>query len=200
MSRGIVAAILAGVMVSGCLGTSTSGKDSQFSPRVVSFGQPVPKGGGHHKLGKPYKIAGVLYVPQADTKYNRTGIASWYGKLFHGRLTANGEVYDMQALTAAHPTLPLPSYVHVTNLENGHDVIVRVNDRGPYAHNRIIDMSREAARVLGFERQGTARVRVRYLGPALTKAGHKVGVLTWEGNKNPRVLPTALYRHEMGSH
>lgn len=153
-------------MVSGCLGSSTSGKDSQFSPRVVSFGQPVPKGGGRHKLGNPYKIAGVLYVPQADSNYNRTGVASWYGKLFHGRLTANGEVYDMHALTAAHPTLPLPSYVHVTNLENGHDIIVRVNDRGPYAHNRIIDMSREAARVLGFEHRGTAKVRVRYLGPA----------------------------------
>lgn len=153
-------------MVSGCLGSSSSSTESKFAPRVVSFGKPVPKGGGHHKLGNPYKVAGVVYTPQADSNYNRTGIASWYGKLFHGRLTANGEVYDMHALTAAHPTLPLPSYVHVTNLSNGHDVIVRVNDRGPYAHDRVIDMSREAARVLGFESKGTAKVRVRYLGPA----------------------------------
>lgn len=153
-------------MLAGCFGSSSSTTESKFSPRVVSFGQPVPKGGGHHKLGKPYKIGGRVYVPQADTNYDRQGIASWYGDLFHGRLTANGEVYDMRALTAAHPTLPLPSYVHVTNLKNGHDIIVRVNDRGPYAHDRIIDMSSEAARILGFKRQGTTKVRVRYLGPA----------------------------------
>ncbi len=165
MVHGIVGVVVAGLLVSGCLGASTSTK-SKFSPRVVSLGQPVPKGGGHHKLGKPYRIGNQTFVPQADQNYNRTGVASWYGKLFHGRRTANGEVYDMQALTAAHPTLPLPSYVHVTNLGNGNDVIVRVNDRGPYARDRIIDMSREAARVLGFERQGTAQVRVRYLGPA----------------------------------
>lgn len=165
MVRGVVAAVVAGFMVSGCLWSSST-PDSKFSPRVVNFGKPVPKGGGHHKLGKPYNIGGQVYVPQADQNYDRKGIASWYGKLFHGRLTANGEVYDMQALTAAHPTLPLPSYVHVTNLSNGHDVIVRVNDRGPYAHDRIIDMSREAARVLDFKRQGTTKVRVRYLGPA----------------------------------
>ncbi|MEO0618276.1 MAG: septal ring lytic transglycosylase RlpA family protein [Pseudomonadota bacterium] len=161
----MIAAFGAAFVMAGCLGTSSK-TESGFSPRVVSFGQAVPKGGGRHKLGKPYFIKGRRYVPQADQHYNRVGIASWYGKLFHGRMTANGEVYDMGALTAAHPTLPLPSYVHVTNLSNGRDVIVRVNDRGPYAHDRIIDMSREASRVLGFNRQGTARVRVRYLGPA----------------------------------
>ena len=111
-------------------------------------------------------MAGLTYTPRVEPGYDRVGVASWYGKLFHGRLTANGEVYDMGALSAAHPTLPLPSYVQVTNLQNGRHIIVRVNDRGPYARGRIIDLSREAARVLGFERQGTTRVRVRYLGPA----------------------------------
>lgn len=137
-----------------------------YSPRVVSFGQPVPKGGGRYKLGKPYRIAGKLYVPRHDPDYSKTGIASWYGKDFHGRLTANGEVYDMNALTAAHPTLPLPSLVMVTNTANGRRVVVRVNDRGPFARNRIIDLSHRAARVLGLARQGTGRVHVRYVGPA----------------------------------
>lgn len=121
---------------------------------------------GTYKLGNPYTVAGRTYVPRNDPNYDRTGTASWYGDDFHGRLTANGEVFDMNRLTAAHPTLPLPSLVRVTNVENGRSLVVRVNDRGPFLHNRIIDLSRASAKTLGFQHQGTARVRVQYVGPA----------------------------------
>lgn len=120
----------------------------------------------HYKVGRPYQIKGRWYHPAEDPAYDRTGVASWYGDDFHGRPTANGEIFDMRTMTAAHTTLPLPSMVEVTNLENGKRAIVRVNDRGPFAHNRIIDLSRAAARKLGFEKNGLAEVRVRYVGPA----------------------------------
>lgn len=136
------------------------------SPRVVGFGEPVPKGGGTYRIGKPYTVAGRTYVPEEDTHYRAEGLASWYGDAFHGRLTANGEVFDMTALTAAHPTLPMPSYVRVTNLQNGRSLVVRVNDRGPYHGNRIIDLSNTAARLLEFRNNGVARVRVEYVGRA----------------------------------
>ena len=139
---------------------------SSYSPRVVNHGTPVPKGGGRYKLGAPYRIKGRLYIPKREPHYNKVGIASWYGDKFHGRLTANGEVYDMNALTAAHPTLPLPSLVRVTNVANGRYVIVRVNDRGPYARNRIIDLSKRTADLLKLKHAGTGAVRVQYLGPA----------------------------------
>jgi rare lipoprotein A len=141
-------------------------KSAAASPRVVAFGQPVPKGGGVYKLGQPYQIDGQWHVPQEDPAYNRTGVASFYGIDFHGRRTANGEIYDMGALTAAHPTLPLPCYAYVTNLDNGRTILVRINDRGPYVNNRIIDLSQAAARELGYQTRGLARVRVRYAGPA----------------------------------
>ncbi|MDA7946705.1 MAG: septal ring lytic transglycosylase RlpA family protein [Hyphomicrobiaceae bacterium] len=152
-------------MITGC----SRGKKSssqKLSKRVVALGQPVPKGGGRYKVGNPYKIGGRWYRPKEQPGYNRVGVASWYGELFHGRYTANGEIYDMNALTAAHPTLPMPSYVQVTNQSNGRTLVLRVNDRGPYAHDRIIDLSRRSARALGFERNGTVRVRVKYLGRA----------------------------------
>jgi rare lipoprotein A len=136
------------------------------SARVVAEGQVVPKGAGTYKIGAPYKIAGRWYTPTEDPNYDRQGRGSWYGTDFHGRKTANGEVFDMNALTAAHPTMPLPSYVYVTNLANNRTVLVRVNDRGPYANDRIIDMSRASARALGFEAQGIAQVRVKYAGRA----------------------------------
>src|SRR5690606_4760237 len=117
------------------------------SPRVAK-GASVPKGGGRAVVGKPYRIAGKTYIPRDDRDYTATGTASWYGSAVHRRLTANGEVYDMNALTAAHPTLPLPSYARVTNTKNGKSVIVRINDRGPFAHNRIIDLSQRAADML----------------------------------------------------
>jgi rare lipoprotein A len=138
-------------------------KSAGLGERVIPLGQPVPKGGGRYMVGEPYDIAGVKYSPREDPSYDRTGRASWYGELFHGRRTANGEIYDMDRLSAAHPTLPLPVYAQVTNLKNGRSVVVRVNDRGPFANDRIIDLSRRSADVLGFRRQGTVPVRVRYL-------------------------------------
>ncbi|HEY4635546.1 MAG TPA: septal ring lytic transglycosylase RlpA family protein, partial [Rhodospirillales bacterium] len=136
------------------------------SPRVVQFGEPVPKGGGVYRVGKPYVVGGRSYTPEQSTHYSAEGIASWYGEDFHGRLTANSEVYDMAAISAAHPTLPIPSYVRVTNLANKRSIVARVNDRGPYHQNRLIDVSVRTARLLGFYDQGTARVRVDYVGPA----------------------------------
>jgi len=142
------------------------GQSAPVSPRVIADGQPVPKGGGTYKLGEPYQIDGQWFVPREEPAYDRAGMASYYAEDFHGRRTANGEVFDMWALTAAHPTLPLPCYAYVTNLDNSRTLLVRVNDRGPYAKGRVIDLSRATARYLGFETEGTARVRVRYAGPA----------------------------------
>ncbi len=136
------------------------------SPRVVEPGEPVPKGGGTYRVGAPYLVAGRLYVPEEDPHYRAEGLASWYGENFHGRQTANGEVFDLDAISAAHPTLPLPCYARVTNLANGRSLIVRVNDRGPYHGSRIIDVSVRAAHLLGFHERGTARVRVEYVGRA----------------------------------
>lgn len=131
--------------------------------RLVPIGQSAPKGGGHFKIGQPYEINGVHFTPKEDPAYVREGVASWYGALFHGRKTSNGEVFDMERLSAAHPTLPLPVYVEVTNLGNGRSAVVRVNDRGPFRKKRLIDLSDRTAEVLGFKRAGTAKVRVRYL-------------------------------------
>jgi rare lipoprotein A len=133
---------------------------------VIPPGEPIPKGGGSYKVGIPYTIDGLRYTPAEDPGYDRVGIGSFYSEAFHGRRTANGEIFDMWALTAAHPTLPMPSYAYVTNLANDRTVLVRINDRGPYARGRVVDLSRAAARLLGFEMQGTAQVRVRYAGRA----------------------------------
>lgn len=119
--------------------------------------------GGTYKVGNPYKVLGKWYYPKEDYNYVETGIASWYGKDFHAKYTANGEIYDMNTLTAAHRTLPLPSIVRVTNLENGRSLVLRVNDRGPFAKNRIIDISKRGAQLLGFQAQGTAKVKVEVL-------------------------------------
>ncbi|MEC9368777.1 MAG: septal ring lytic transglycosylase RlpA family protein [Pseudomonadota bacterium] len=155
------------VMAAGLGGCSRSGDEStKLSKRVVPIGQRAPKGGGVYKVGNPYQINGKWFHPREDPAYDQVGVASWYGDLFHGRYTANGEIFDQESLTAAHPTLPLPVYAEVTNLQNNRAIVVRVNDRGPYAHDRVIDLSRRSAEVLGFERAGTAQVRVRYLGKA----------------------------------
>ena len=132
------------------------------SPRRADLPTPNP----HEKVGVPYKIKGQWYRPAHDPDYDETGVASWYGPNFHGKLTANGEIFDMNRLTAAHKTLPLPSLVRVTNTENGRSAVLRLNDRGPFAGERIIDLSRAAAERLGTRRQGLGRVRVEYLGPA----------------------------------
>ena len=136
------------------------------SARVVEPGDPVPKGGGVYRVGKPYTIAGREYVPQEDINYSAVGMASFYGNQFHGRYTANGEVFDMNSISAAHPTLPLPSYVRVTNLTNHRSIVVRVNDRGPYVGDRIIDLSAQSAKLLGFHGHGLAKVKVDYVGRA----------------------------------
>lgn len=130
---------------------------------LVAACSSAPPQKGSYKLGRPYQIDGRWYYPEYDPDYDRTGVASWYGEPFHGRPTANGEVFDRRVVTAAHPTLPLPSLVRVTNLKNGRELTIRVNDRGPFVGDRIIDLSQEAARQLGFERQGTAPVRVQFV-------------------------------------
>jgi len=141
-------------------------KYGHASPKVVADGQPVPKGGGQYLVGHPYSVAGHTYYPREVESYTAVGMASWYGAAFHGRRTANGEIYDMASITAAHPTLPLPCYVRVTNLDNGYSVIVRVNDRGPYHGGRVMDVSSRTADVLGFKGEGTAKIKVDYVGRA----------------------------------
>ena len=126
---------------------------------------PSESGGklGAYKVGSPYQIKDIWYYPAEDYEYTETGIASWYGPKFHGKKTANGEIFNQNDLTAAHRTLPLPSAVRVTNLENGRSLVLRINDRGPFARGRIIDVSRRGAQLLDFERNGTAKVRVDIL-------------------------------------
>lgn len=151
------------------INTKTKFSSSEYgvsASRRVTRSRKVPKGGGRYQVGKPYKVAGRWYKPRHDENYDNTGLASWYGPNFHGRETANGEIFDQYALSAAHPTLPLPSYVRVTNLENNRSIVVRVNDRGPFAHGREIDLSQRTAEMLGFINKGTARVRVKYVGKA----------------------------------
>jgi rare lipoprotein A len=135
------------------------------SPRVTSDPYPA-RGGGRYQVGRPYTVRGKTYVPQEDPNYVATGEASWYGADFHGRRTANGEIFSANHITGAHPTLPLPSYVRVTNQANGRSVIVRVNDRGPYMPGRIMDLSYRAATMLGYVNNGHAQIRAEYVGPA----------------------------------
>jgi rare lipoprotein A len=127
--------------------------------------RPASKPAQTVKIGKPYQVFGIWYYPSDDRDYDETGVASWYGPGFHALDTANGERYDQDDLTAAHKTLPMPSYVEVTNLENGRKLVVRINDRGPFAKGRIIDLSRRAAQLLGVDKAGTAKVRVRRVFP-----------------------------------
>jgi rare lipoprotein A len=135
-------------------------------PPPVDHTVTIPKSAGVYKVGTPYQIDNIWYYPREQPDYDETGIASWYGPTFYGKRTANGEIYDGDKLTAAHRTLPMPVNVRVTNLENGKTITVRVNDRGPYARGRIIDLSRHAAELLDMTQTGTARVRVTYLGRA----------------------------------
>lgn len=140
------------------------------SPRVVADGEEVPTGGGRYHLGKPYRIAGRTYVP-SERPIAQTGLASWYGSDFHGRRTANGEVFDLNSISAAHPTMPLPSYARVTNLSNAHSIVVRVNDRGPYHGGRVMDVSQRVAEALDFHSAGTAHVKVEWIGGADLSGG-----------------------------
>ncbi|EFO33773.1 rare lipoprotein A [Roseibium sp. TrichSKD4] len=171
--RTVAVAVIAG-LVAACGSTPESPKAKfspkkygvKGSPKMVAKGEPVPKGGGRYVVGKKYKIAGKWYYPKHDPDYKNVGLASWYGPTFHGRKTANGEVFDRYGLTAAHTTMPLPSYARVTNVKNGRSMIVRVNDRGPFHGNRIIDLSERVADMLGTKQGGVAKVKVEYVGKA----------------------------------
>nr|WP_304504350.1 septal ring lytic transglycosylase RlpA family protein [Afifella sp. IM 167] len=144
------------------------------------------RAGAVRKLGKAYKVAGRVYKPRHNDAYAATGLASWYGDAFDGKLTANGEIFDMAMLTAAHPTLPLPSYVRVTNLDNDRSVIVRVNDRGPFHSNRLIDVSKRAADMLDFKHAGTANVKVEYVDQApLQKDDREFLLASYHGPELP---------------
>jgi rare lipoprotein A len=162
------------------------------SPRVVALGDPVPKGGGTYRVGKPYTVGGRIYVPEEDANYREEGLASWYGDDFHGRLTANGEVFDMDSLSAAHPTLPMPCYARVTNLANGKSLIVRVNDRGPYHGNRLIDVSNKAAELLDFKGNGVARVRVEYVARAPLEGSDDLQLMATLRSGTPAPAPSLV--------
>ncbi len=150
--------------------------------------------GGTYKVGTPYKVLGNWYYPKEDYDYSEVGIASWYGEDFHALKTANGENYDMNTLTAAHRTLPLPSIVKVTNLENGRSLVLRINDRGPYAKNRIIDVSKRAAQLLGFQAKGTAKVRVEIMEKESKEL--KAALLGEEFNSDYTPIPKTAYNSE----
>ena len=165
-SRFVLVAIV-GASLAGCA-----------TPHYATHGPgagPIASGPTGYKIGQPYQVAGIWYVPKDEPNYDKEGVASWYGDAFHMKATADGEIFDMNQFSAAHTTLPLPSIVEVTNLDNGRKLKVRVNDRGPFIDNRIIDLSRAAAAELGYDRKGLANVRVKYIGPA-PLAGPDAGV------------------------
>jgi len=165
--------IAGGLTLANCSSNVAGRVDPRYgvasSARVVRPGEPVPKGGGVYRVGKPYNVAGHTYTPEEDAHYSMVGLASWYGDDFHGRYTANGEIFDMNAISAASPTLPLPSYARVTNLSNHRSIVVRVNDRGPYVGDRLIDVSVKTAKLLDFYGKGVTRVKVEYVGRAPLK-------------------------------
>jgi len=193
---GRAALIVAGALLLANCQTTQSSLDSKYgvtaSPRKYQDGEEIPKGNGRYHVGKPYVIAGVTYVPREDPYYRAEGTASWYGDAFHGRLTSNGEVFDMRSVTAAHPTLPLPSYVRVTNLKNGKSLIVRVNDRGPFHANRVIDVSSRAATLLDFRNHGTTRVRVEYVGPAKLEGSDDMQLAATLRDHGPAPAPSQV--------
>jgi rare lipoprotein A len=177
-NRCLIVLAALGLMVGGCAeGELAINTAKKINP-------PDHSAHGAYKVGNPYQIEGVWYYPAEDYGYDETGIASWYGPGFHQKFTANGEVFDQNDLTAAHRTLPMPCFVRVTNLDNGRSIVLRVNDRGPYARGRIIDLSRRSAQLLGYENIGTAKVRVqimanesRELADALRSGGAAAGAV-----------------------
>lgn len=171
--------LLVGLFAANCAGNQVAGRRSKeigafpqskygaASQRVVAEGEEVPKGGGRQLVGKAYSVAGKRYTPfEKPVGFTQVGTASWYGEAFHGRRTANGEVYDRHSVSAAHPTMPLPAYARVTNLMNSRSIIVRVNDRGPFHGGRMMDLSQTTADALAFRHLGTARIKMEYLGQA----------------------------------
>jgi rare lipoprotein A len=152
---------------------------------------------GHYKVGQPYRINGRWYRPAYDPSYSKVGTASWYGAAFHGMPTANGEVFDKEQISAAHPTLPLPSIVRVTNLENGRSLDIRVNDRGPFIGDRLIDLSEAAARELGYEDKGLARVKVDFLALAEDARGTPPTPTVARSARKPAPTPKSTVRPEL---
>jgi len=185
------------LLAANCSGSGSFGSlDPRYgvssSPRVVTMGDPVPKGGGTYRVGAPYTVGGQTYTPEENPHYRAEGVASWYGSDFHGRLTANGEVFDMHSMSAAHATMPLPCYARVTNLSNHKSVIVRVNDRGPYSGNRLIDVSERAASLLGFHGGGLAPVRVEYVGRAPLEGSDDVMLMATLREGQPAPSPSLV--------
>jgi len=167
--RGVGLLLVLGLL-SGCSGTGDKVTELSDIPDAVPKVEPKSKYGNP----KSYVVFGRRYYPKASSKgYVKRGLASWYGKKFHGRRTSNGERYNMYAMTAAHKTLPLPTYVRVTNLRNGRSTVVRVNDRGPFHGNRIIDLSYSAARKLGMAAKGVEMVEIRTIDPSTPKSDRK---------------------------
>lgn len=196
--------VLAGLFLANCasdqvarrgkskeIGAFPQSKYGAASPRVVAEGQEVPKGGGRQLIGRSYTVAGKRYTPyDKPVGYAAVGTASWYGEAFHGRRTANGEVYDRHGISAAHPTMPLPAYARVTNLLNSRSIIVRVNDRGPYHGGRIMDVSQRTADALAFRHLGTARIKLEYLGQAsLAGSDDKLLLATLRTDGQPAAIP-----------
>ena len=161
LAQGGAIAILTTLLLAACTGNREPPDPSRGTLREASLGERVP---GGIKIGRPYQINGRWYYPAYDPSYAKVGVASWYGSQFHGLSTANGEIFDKDEISAAHPTLPLPSLVRVTNLDNGRSMVIRVNDRGPFVDDRLIDLSQAAARELGYEDRGLANVRVEFMG------------------------------------
>ncbi len=162
--------VVMGLVALGLVGCASSGKKlDPFAGKGSAYYKgrgPIPEGGGRYFVGKPYQVAGRWYTPKVQPGYDKVGEASWYGEAFHARRTSNGEYFDMNDFTAAHPTLPLPSYAKVTNLNNGREIIVRINDRGPFVGTRLIDLSKRSADALGYRNRGKAKVRVQWIANA----------------------------------
>jgi rare lipoprotein A len=192
LSVGRIARACAVVLGALALGHCTSPfKDTKYSARVIEDGD-IPKGGGRYSVGRPYTINGKTYYPKDEPNYRAEGVASWYGPDFHGRLTSNGEIYDMHGISAAHPTLPLPSYARVTNLANGKSIMVRVNDRGPFVYDRVIDLSIGTAKALDFYGHGLARVRVEYVGRAPVEGSDDKMLLATLRTGSPAPAPSQV--------
>jgi rare lipoprotein A len=179
-----LAMLLLGLMVSACAETTLVVDQS----KMLNQPTKVPPG---YKVGNPYQVDGVWYYPAINYDYDETGVASWYGPGFVGHATASGEVYDQNAMTAAHKTLPLPTMVRVTNLENGRQIQLRINDRGPFVNNRIIDLSRRAAQLLGLEQAGTAKVRVQVMAEESRALAVAAGAGEEAGVPKPSAAPLA---------
>lgn len=179
----VLTALCLSIFLTGCAETNLA---SHYAKQVTWPGEQTPN--STYKVGKPYQVGGDWYYPSEDFSKNETGVASWYGPTFHGKRTANGEIYDQNELTAAHRTLQMPSLVRVTNLENGRSIVVRINDRGPFKKGRVIDVSKRAAELLGFIGQGTARVRLE----VLEKESRKIATAAQRGMDTSRITLAEL--------